>query len=253
MADPDVGSEEDLIEEAEELDEDLGDNLDEDTGGGEGDDEGDDEDPDGLGADPSPSPAPGGPTRGENRVAAATRIAAEAKARADALEAELAAIRNQRNTESQDAARRAEEARVANMSPDERLQYDVQQMNRRLDQSLAEIRFNAADATDRTQFEAEVAKNKAVASVADEVEKILAEMRKTGVNSPRLTIAKYVIGERALTRSGRATAATERRVAGNRERNVVRAPNSRGDVGAGTGRQRSERQARDARLENVEL
>lgn len=210
-----------------------------------GDDEGDEGEADQVGRRPA--------SRGENRIAAATRTAAEAKAEAAELRAQIDRITAGQTQQQQHLTQQQEQERLALMDPGERAEYIARQTAAQTQQTLAQIQFNSWDANDKVAFDALASRNPAAAKVRDKVESYLQDMRKSGTNAPRETVLKYVLGEMALNRAPKARAAGARAAADGRQRQQVRTPATRGDVSAGGQRRGSEAAQRRARLENVEI
>lgn len=192
-------------------------------------------------------------SRGGNRIATLAAERAAEKARADALERELAQIRQGQTQQQQHQAAEEERQRLALMDPEERAEYRIRQSEQRTQQVLNEIRFQAADSADKTAFEGLCARNPSAAALKDEVEQALQTMRASGTTAPRETVLKYLLGEKALSKAPRASAAAARKSAANRERQQARAVNGRGDVPANGGRRGSEAEQRRRRLENMEI
>lgn len=246
--DPDADAQDQFEPDADFDDEDDGDA----DGGAEDhldeDDAGDDEGDEGAAAEVG-RPA----SRGENRVAAATRAAAEAKAEAAELRAQIERISAGQTQQQQQLTQQQEQERLALMDPGERAEYIARQTAGQMQQQLATIQFNAWDAGDKAAFETLAARNPAVAKVKERVEQTLTDLRKAGTNAPRETVLKYVLGEMALNRAPKARAAGARAAADGRQRQQVRATSARGDVAQGSQRRNSEAAQRRARLENMEI
>lgn len=136
-------------------------------------------------------------TRSQARVQTAVNEAKAAREEAADLRRQMEAQQNGR--QSSEAAERERQA-LENMDPYERLEYQSRKSESNMEAKLARIEFTMADSADRTDFASKVARMPALASVADEVETALVAMRKSGTTAPRETIAKYLLGERALTR-----------------------------------------------------
>lgn len=186
------------------------------------------------------------PTRGANRIQTLAAERAAEKARADALERELAEIRSQRQQQSQLEAQRAEQERLALMDPAERLEH---QMNQR----LARIEFQSWDANDRVAFESMAAGNPAVARLKAEVEQTFQAQVAQGKPIDRQTIAAFLIGQKALAAAPRARAAGKRASEAGKERNTARPASGRGDVPAARNRSADPAAARRARLADLEI
>ena len=188
-------------------------------------------------------------SRAQERVERALREAKAAREEAEAARRELAQAQTARNTQAE-AEREA--ATLANMEPWERAEYRANQIAKQTEARIGQLQFQMADSADRTDFASKCARMPALAAVADDVEKNLAEMRRSGTTAPRETIAKYLLGERALARAAgnktRATKAGAARIASNAGRptgarsDVAREP-ARGDTAS----------ARAKRLEGLNI
>lgn len=172
------------------------------------------------------------PTRGENRVAAATRTAAEAKARVETLERELAAERSQRNQGNAAETERQERERLANMSAEDRLEYLINKQGRATEAQLAQIKFDNWDAADKLAFATKAASTPALRGLDAEVEAAVAQMRANGTNAPRETVAAYILGNKALAKMTKSTNAGAKKSAAGKERQGARPASGRGDVPA---------------------
>ena len=94
-----------------------------------------------------------------------------------------------------DAARRAEEARVAQMDPLERKEYEQQKKIDALQAQVANLGFAQQDGLDRARFEAKAELNPVYKKYAASVESTLQEMRAKGVNTTREALLTYKLGE----------------------------------------------------------
>ena len=190
--------------------------------------------------------------RGSNRVKEATRIAAEAKAEAAALKREVEALRQTQNrTPAESPEQRAQ--RLANMDPDQRTEYLLNEQGQKFQNQLNQIQFASQDSADKTAFEGMCARNAVAARYKDEVETELGRLRQLGFNSPRETVLKYVIGEKALAGASKAKAKQERAAATNRTRQSARPSSSSSDMPAGNRRGGTEAEQRRKRLENMSI
>lgn len=244
---PDVA--EDALDDALDDDEDDGDEA----GGAVDKGESDDDEPEGQSAGDQDRQVDQ-PTRGGNRIAALAERTRLAEERAAAVERELAGLRQREQQQSQHQTQQQREARLAEMSESERLEFLLAESNQRTQLQLNEIRFNSWDQSDKAEFQALRATKPALASVTDaEIEQALATMRANGTNAPRSSVATFLIGQKAIDRVPKAKAAGQRAAAAGRERQTVRPTSGRGDVTAGSGRRVSEAAARRARLEDVEI
>lgn len=183
------------------------------------------------------------PSRGERRVASATKIAAEAKARVTALEQELNALKTQASRpQGETQAQRHE--RLSNMEPWERTEYLT-------NERLTRLEFDGTDRLDNLDFKATCRDDPVAAKLAPEVEARLSAMRANGFNSTRDAIYTFMLGERAKANKGRATGKAKRTADANRERQTARPSNGRGDATTTDTRRGDTAAARAKRLENM--
>lgn len=209
------------------------------------------EDPD-LEDDDGEAPAPQ-QTRGENRVAVATREAKEAKAETERLRREVETLRTAAPAQPRETQEQFN-ARLAAMEPWERTEYLRQLDAQTTRQELAQIKFENWDRGDKAEYDALAAREPIAAKLRDDVEKILTERRAQGQNVDRTTILKFLIGERALANKGRATGKALKGATARREQQQARPGNGRADTGAGDRRGNADSpSARAKRLEGLEI
>lgn len=240
--------------------------IEDDTGAEDIDDELDGEDPedgdededldpdvndelDGEEGAPEPEPRRQ-PTRGENRVAAATRAAAEANRRVEAMERELATERANRGQQSDTERQRQRNEHLATLTGDQRTEFLLREQHQSTERQLQQIRFESYDASDRAAFESLAAQKPAIRAIATKVEEELGRIRAGGGNVSREVVAKYVLGDMAMAKATRANNAGAKRAQAGRERQAVRPSNGRGDVAADRSRKGSklEDRLRDVKL-----
>lgn len=239
------GGEEDQLDEGAGLDDADLDDADGAAGGGDHDVDPADDPDEVAGRAPVERPR----SRSQVRVETALREAREAKERAERLEQELRRVQTQPSAED---ARRERE-RLEAMDPYERAQYERDQRMDRIERALQQSTFQSQDAADRASFLAKAQGSQALAAVADEVETRLAALRQNGSNVDRETLAKFLIGERALARSTKARTRAAKEGADRVRRNTVAPPAaSRSDVRA-DGPRGDTREARRKRLEGFDL
>lgn len=191
--------------------------------------------------------------RGQGRIQRLSAALKEERARARRLEEQLGrGGGNQPSAAELARAQEAEQARLAMMSPEERIEYRMNQQEHRHRLELAQVRFETADAADKTNFDALCRSNPTASRLRDRVETVLAAERARGTNYPRETVLKFVIGEQALKGAPRAKRRDEKAAEGQRQRQAGRPGSGRSDVGNSGGR-KDERQARRERLENLEI
>ena len=165
--------------------------LDDDEGGGE---DAGQEEPDDQGEEGQVARAPSRSTRA---VLEAKRVAREAAAEAAALKREIAELRQQRQAPQQES-REQEEARLALMSVEERVDYKLAKATKEHERQMAVVQFQASDAADKASYDAKAAYEPRYKKYAVDVEKLLLQERQAGRNFPRDTILKFVLGERVM-------------------------------------------------------
>ena len=233
----------------DDLDEDFSLDEPEDEPDDEPDEDADLEEVDDQDADEEPAPKR---SRGENRVAAATRTANEAKERADRLEREMADLRANLRPQTPQETPEQRQQRLQNMDPLDRLELQQRETDQRTNAMLQRIEFEAKDNSDRLSYDSLCQRQPAAAKLKEEVEKRLADMRKTGMTAPRETVLKYLIGERALANGGRASSRAKKGADQQRQRQEARPGGGRGDVAA-EGRTNSSATARAKRMDSYQL
>jgi hypothetical protein len=224
--------------------------LDEDPDTGTEDDVSEDDIDEGDDPDVDPEPEPRKPSRGENRVAAATRAAAEARQRAEAVERELNELKARQNQQSDAERQRQRNEHLATLTGDERTDFLLAEQRREFQAAQAKIQFDTWDAQDKAAFAAKAATTPALRGLDAEIEQALATMRAQGTNAPRETVAAYIIGQRAMNKATRANNAGAKRQAAGEARNRTKPSNGRSDVAAPRGRQDK---GLEARLANQKL
>lgn len=193
------------------------------------------------------------PTRGAARIAALNERARAAEERANEAIRRAEALQQQISGQQNERARQAELERLEMMTPEERVEYRLAQMQDQTNRQIQAVQFQAWDASDRAQFEALRQTKPALAAVTDEeINAALQQMRASGTNAPRETVATFLLGQKALAKAPKARAAGQRAAAAGRERQAVRPSSSRGDVSTGR-RATSEAEARRQRLEDMEI
>jgi hypothetical protein len=217
---------------------------DEDT---DGDDEDEDDETEGN-ADPAAA-APQGdgkqPSRRTIRVQKLEKERDAERTRATELQNRLNEVLTAQRQPQDDAARRAEEARVAAMDPLERKDYDQQRKIDALTQQVSNLGFAQADGLDRARFEAKAELNSVYKKYAASVESTLQEMRAKGVNTTREALLTYKLGEAHRKKLEAGAGEGQRRKAAAQARvNKVngRPANLRGDnSGSGKGKTEEDR------------
>lgn len=193
--------------------------------------------------DDEPAPARQ-PSRADNRVREATRIAAEAKRELEQAKAELAAARQSAQAPQESQAQRTE--RLNQMEPWERTEYLT-------NERLARIEWTANERADKMSFDMLCSREPAAAKLKDEVESELAKLRAAGSNVDRETMYTHILGRRARANAGRATGRALKTATANRDRQAARPGQSRSDAAPSNQRGATTASARDKRLENMNL
>jgi hypothetical protein len=145
------------------------------------------------------------PSRGEKRFQTLASETKAARAEAAELRRKLEEV-ERRQTAPAPIDPRIEAERLAMMTPEERMDYRLEQAERRHQQQLAQIQFQTLDQMDRSEFQAQIANNPKLARWADEVEAELAKLRAQGQNVKRSVMASYIIGQKVLKQDPKATA-----------------------------------------------
>jgi hypothetical protein len=204
--------------------------------------------------DPDPQPEPPRRTRGENRVAEATRIAAEAKAETAALKAQLEQMSAQPvNPNATREAAEERQRRLAAMSESQRTDFLLTEQRNQFEARFAQVEFSTKDSADAAAFRSLCATNPQAAKMAADVETELANLRKQGLTSPRETILKYLIGDRIMAGAPKARQRQAAAAAPGTARNAARPSGGRSDVQTGDRRNLSEVEARRKRLEGMKF
>jgi len=192
------------------------------------------------------------PTRRENRVARLAEERATERARANLLEQEVQRLRSAELQRGQQMTQEQEEARLALMSPEERMDYRLQKSERLAQQREANLRREIAIGQDAASFNAKAQVHpvykKMQAVVEAEFQKLLA----AGTPADRETIMKYKLGERMLADAEKRGGKDQRRGQERVERERTGPTNGRGAVQPQRGvRNKDESAARRARLEKM--
>lgn len=242
----------DLTDEGDDLDDfdDLDDADTDDTDDDSDDDEGGDEDAD-L-DDAGDNEPPQRQSRGDNRVARATREASEARAENDRLKRELEALR--RPAQPQGETVEQFNARLAQMEPWDRTEALRQRDATFMQQRLNQIEFNSNDNADKAAYDALAARLPIAAKLRTQVEERLANMRASGTTAPREVVLRYVIGDRQMANATRATNKTKKTAEARRAAQAARPTTGRGDQATEDRRGTNNSvAARNRRVESYEL
>ena len=193
------------------------------------------------------------PTRGERRFQTLTNSNRELKDEVSALR-ELVSSMRQQTAQPQGPSQyeiAQEQQRLAMMSPEERIEYRLQRMERQNQEASARLERVTLAMQDKTSFDTLCATNKVAADRAGRVEKLVAEHAARGTPVDRMTALKFLIGEDALKNGGLVAAARERGAA-RIAKASTRPSNGRGDVPA-QGRAERSKEQRYKALEDVRI
>lgn len=202
-------------------------------------------------ADPADPEPPRQLSRGaalRERAKTAERDNVELRERLEKLERQQQQPRIDPAAEAERKRREAEEDERIRLSgdPDLIANHAVSKVEKRLSAQFNGVVHHVVDRADKTDFQALCADNPAVKAVAADVEKQLVQSRAQGLNPTREALAKYIIGERVLSRSKGAKSRQEKRAAGERQRQQARPGSRRSDVNS-SGRSGKDTQAERAR------
>lgn len=142
-----------------------------------------------------------------------------------------------------------ERRRYEAMSPEERIEYRLGQIQHESQRSAHQVQMQMWDVNDRSQFSAIATADPEVGKIAAEVEKIFQDNLRQGKPTDRLTITDWLDGRnRRLARANGKKATKAAALAGkqNLARQKTRPLNGRGDAGAERGGK-----SLDDRLEGV--
>jgi len=196
-------------------------------------------------------PPPRQLSRAEKRIQALSNEAKAATESAAQLRNELAALKAERTRASATEAQAAERQRLENMSPDERAEYRIAQLEKTMKADLEQTKFTIWDQNDKTSFETMLAQRTDLPKdAATKVEEYVAQMRAAGTNAPRATVLRYVIGDLVLAGAPKARKRAQATADENRRRETVAPPRTRqSDAGRGGRRSGANTpEGREARL-----
>ena len=176
-----------------------------------------------------------------NSAREAGERAATAERKAQELERRLSQLEQPRETPDQIAQR------LALMTPEERLEYKLDQAERRNEQRISALTFQNQDVSDRSAFSSLCTSNPTAARYRDRVEQRLGEIRSQGQNVSRESLFKFLVGEDVVAKVGAAKAKQTRDGERRIKRESVLPGNSRGDSAPN---KRGEQSAED-KLANV--
>ena len=196
--------------------------------------------------DPEPKAA-----KKEGRYATLARRAKEAEADAKAAREAVARLEQQQQQQLQQQNRAAwqaqEQAKLDLMLPEERVAYQTQQQLQAMQQQMAHIQFQAAEAAEKAEYTAKAATSPVYGKYASRVEKLKADLLREGRNVSRENLLKLLIGEDALQRGAKVGA--KQKAAGSARRAAAsgRQQSGRSDTASNSRREKT----LEERLEGV--
>ena len=169
------------------------------------------------------------PSRAETRFQKLANEAKEAREESARVRRELDEFKASQRQQAQQESPDQVAQRLALMTPEERLEYKLDQAERRNSQTMANMQFQMQDAGDKSAFLALCASDATAARYTEKVEAELSRLRSQGQNVSREALFTYMLGKDIRSKSGAARAKQgkdgERRIA----RQKVAPGNSRGD------------------------
>ena len=187
------------------------------------------------------------PSRAETRFQRLANEAKEAREESARVRRELDEFKASQRQQAQQETPDQIAQRMALMTPEERLEYKLDQAERRNGQQMANMQFQMQDSGDKSAFHALCASDPTAARYKDRVESKLTELRSQGQNVSREALFTFMFGQDVRAKSGQAKAKQgkdgERRI----QRQKVAPGNSRGDA---TANRRGEQSLED-KLANV--
>lgn len=168
-------------------------------------------------------------SRSETRIQRLANETKQARDEAAALRRQMAELQQRAQAGNQQLTDQQERERLALMTPEERMDYRIDKMQRQTQQQIAHAQFSSMDVADKAAYDAKASIHPTYARYADDVDRRLQELRAQGQNIPREQLLRWIIGDRALTTApaARKKAQTEgkRRIEAQR----VAPSNSKGD------------------------
>jgi len=191
-------------------------------------------------------------SRGEKRFQTLSKAAREANERAARTERELQDLKRQlaAPAQQQQETPEAEAARLSLMTPEERIEYRLDKAQRETAGKMARLEFITQDQNDRAEFLTLAARDQRIGKIASEVETRLSDLRSKGQNVDRTSLAKFIIGEKALAASDKAVKKAKQAAGKRVEAQTTKPGNGKGNVAGG--RQKASQSLED-RLTGVSI
>lgn len=140
-------------------------------------------------------------SRSQARIENVTRANRELRAEVAASQARLAALEAklaQPSPQAQQEQQRDEEARLALMSPEERMNYRLERTIAHSNQQTHQVLSSVQDQADQTAFRALLKEKPHYAKLQIEVEKRTKALRDKGTPLPREAVLMFLVGEAAV-------------------------------------------------------
>jgi hypothetical protein len=207
--------------------------------------------------EPEPEPAPrrrsGQPrSRAEERIEALSADKRALQARVDAADARLAALEANQGRQPQRQENADDEAaRLALMSPEERITYRVERGLAQVRSDTQRVVGSLQEQTDAAAFRTLLAEKPHYKRFSAEVEKEATRLRNAGTPMPREGVLMFLVGKDAVTRAD--APRTRRQSQQRMEGQETRPASGRSDVRGDRRQAGSQSQARARRLENIEI
>ena len=125
---------------------------------------------------------------------------AEAKRDREEFERRLAGI--QGGGQQQQVDPRLEAERLAAMTPEERMQHQLQQSTQTHQMEMMRMRYEMADREDRNEFRQRFLTDPRAKKYADDVERALGQARQAGMNPKREMLYYYLLGQKVANAKG---------------------------------------------------
>lgn len=140
-------------------------------------------------------------SRASKRIQALTESARTAEERATRAERQVQEFLDNQRRMNTAPDPRAEQERLALMTPDERIAYQFDQMRNEFRNERLASEARIADQNDRTAYSAKAATNAIYRKYEGEVERLHQDLRSKGQNVAREAILKFRLGEKMLEKA----------------------------------------------------
>lgn len=174
------------------------------------------------------------PSRGSSRIQRLANEAKAAKEEAAAANRRIQELERQTWQQNSQVTEQQERERLALMTPDERADYRISQMERKFDQRAQQQQMQTAATMDKVAYDAKATINPVYAKLRNVVEERFQEQLRLGKPVEREILLKLELGERALAGAAAGTGAA-------RKSGRARVDSQRVASGSGKGDAASER------------